>query len=99
MDIRPVDIQLMMNKASEVNKVSDTVSSQQQMFSAHLEEKTRQETQRTVNTSKSEGETITDKQQSNKREYKGKKSKRHKKENDSADKKKAANTSLFDVKI
>lgn len=63
MEIRPVDMQLFVNKSADVNKINDQSQQNmesQQLFSEEFAKTTERENQSTVNSQKSEDRNIAD---------------------------------------
>lgn len=85
MSIRPVDLQVMLPKSSEVaqihNNISNRPESQQQLFAQHLQKQVEHNQQQVLQTNKSERQNV-DKDGSNKNKQPAKK----KNEDDSKDK-------------
>lgn len=100
MDIRPVDMQLMINKASDVNRVNSENqrnSEQQQLFNDAFQKELNEDMRKALETNKSEEENITDREGGNKGQGKDSKKKQSKKKEEGPVKNKS--TSFFDVSI
>lgn len=101
MSIRPIDMQMMVHKASDVNKVAieaQKTDGQQQMFSDQLQKQVEHESQQIIQTNKSEEESIKDDNRKNKQKY-NKNNASGKKKKNLKENKKQDSTSMFDVSI
>ena len=102
MSIRPIDMQVIIPKTSEVSKISHTENQkpmeEQMQFATQLDKQYIQNQQQVLEGSKSEKSEIKDREGRNKREYSKSKEKKNEQEN-KKDKKPADSTSIFDVKI
>ena len=99
MAIQPVDLQLMLNRSTEINHTTNQnqrYDAQQQNFNFEFQQHIEQRANQTNEVNKSEGEEIKDGQGRNKGKYKG--SKKDEKKEDKKVKKNKSN-SLFDVSI
>ncbi len=100
MAIQPIDLQLMMNRSTEINHSStqnQRYDAQQQAFNAEFQHQIEQTAQQATEVSKAEENAIKDGQSRNKGSYNGKKGKGKKDEEKNVKKNKS--TSLFDVSI
>ena len=101
MAIRPVDLQIMVQKAGETTRINQQDASRQevaqQMFAEQLEKQARHQTQFVQDTNKSEQDNIDKDGQGPGREYKGRKGKDSKKEQEAE--LQAKSDSMFDVSI
>ncbi len=101
MSIRPIDMQVIIPKSTEVSKIPQAENQkpiqEQQLFANQLEQQTIQNQQQVMQSDKSEKGAIRDREGRNKREAEKRKKKKEqdKKEN----KKPIGSTSIFDVKI
>lgn len=102
MAIQPIDLQLTMNRATEVNKVNtenQRYSADQQAFNSELQKHVDQELRQVVQSDKSEGKKIKDQQQGEKGKYKKNNNKRKNSGQTEEKVVKNKSTSLFDVSI
>lgn len=100
MAIQPIDLQLMMNRSTEINHTNtqnQRYDAQQQAFNYEFQQHIEQNANQTNEINKSEQNEIKDGQGGNKGKYKGKK--RNNKKDDEKSVKKNKSTSLFDVSI
>lgn len=106
MDIRPVDVQMFINKSSQIDKNENREqkgNEQFQMFSEHFQKTTKDEMQKTIETNKSEDRELNKDRKGNKRNKETKENKGIKaskeKENSKENKNKNQGISLFDISI
>lgn len=103
MDIRPVDVQMFINKSSQIDKNENREqkgNEQFQMFSEHFQKTTKDEMQKTIETNKSEDRELNKDGKGNKRNKQNKEIKASKeKENSKENKNKNQGISLFDISI
>lgn len=101
MDIRPVDMQLVVNKAADVNKIHDNMrqnTESQQMFAEQFTKEAQRQDQRTVNLQKGEDQNISDgKGNKNKDNYRKRRKRKSAEEEEKI--KKEMGGSIFDVSI
>lgn len=100
MDIRPVDVQMFINKSSQINKNENQEqkgTEQYQLFSDHFQKTTEKQEQKTIETNKSEDSQINKDGKGNGNNSKNKKNKK----NNQKDKKTTNNQrlGLFNVSI
>lgn len=105
MSIRPIDLQVMIPKTSEVSKIQHTdmnkAGLEQQQFAEQLNKQTLQNQQQVSQTDKSDKTLIKDEQDKKKKNKNAKKSKKKidSKTEEKDDKKNLSSTSIFDIKI
>ncbi len=99
MSIQPIDLQLMMNRSTEVNNVAQNqkYDAQQQSFNYEFQQHVEQNLSQINESNKSEDAEIRDGHNRNKGQYRG--GKREKKKEEEKTIKKNKSTSLFDVSI
>ncbi len=101
MAIQPIDLQLMMNRTTEVNNPANhqnqRYDAQQQAFNYEFQQQVERSANQINQTNKSEENNIKDGQGGNKGQYKGKK--KGQKKNEEKNVKKNKSSSLFDVSI
>lgn len=100
MAIQPIDLQLIMNRSTEINHTNtqnQRYDAQQQSFNYEFQQHIEQNANQTNEINKSEQNEIKDGQGGNKGKYRGKK--KNQKKNDEKNVKKNKSTSLFDVSI
>lgn len=101
MSIRPIDMQVMIPKSTEVSKISHTENQrpiqEQQLFANQLEQQATQNQQKVMYSDKTEKGEIKDREGRNRREAEKKKKK--KEQDEKENKKPIGSTSIFDVKI
>ncbi len=100
MSIQPIDLQLMMNRSTEVNHVTtqnQRYDAQQQSFNYEFQQHVEQNLTQINKSNKSEDTEIHDGQGRNKGQYRGQK--REKKKEEEQQIKKNKSSSLFDVSI
>lgn len=100
MAIQPVDLQLMVNRSTELNQTTNhnqKYDAQQQTFNYEFQQHIQQSASQINQTNKSEENNIKDGQNRNKGQYKGRK--QSKKKTDDKNTKKNKSNSLFDVSI
>lgn len=103
MDIRPVDVQMFINKASQINKNENReqmTNEQFQLFSDNFKKTNEQQNQKTIETNKSEDSQINKdgKNKKNKYKYKNKKNTKSK-ENNKESRNLKESQGLFNVSI
>ncbi len=105
MSIRPIDMQVMVPKTSEISKMQHTemqkAGADQQQFSEQLNKQILHNQKQVVETNKSEKGIIRKDENKKKKNENEKKDKKDKDENEKKDttKKNMSSTSIFDVKI
>ncbi len=100
MAIQPVDLQLMMNRSTEISPTASQnqrYDAQQQAFNYEFQQHIEQNATQTSEVNKSEHNEIKDGQNRNKGQYKGNKKRDTRKDEQKVKKNKS--TSLFDVSI
>lgn len=100
MSINPINMQMMINKASDVNRVNNDqqrMSEEQEAFSNQLKKEAEHDAQKTIKSTHTEEQSIKDGQSGNKGQYS--KKDKGKKNEDEEKVKKNKSTSLFDVSI
>ena len=103
MDIRPVDVQMFINKSSQINRNEDNNQKnldQNLMFSEHLKKNVETDNKRTIESNKSEEQNINKDGKGNGSHYKNNKNKKDK-EVDNKHKNKSKNNELsfLDISI
>ncbi len=100
MDIRPVDVQMFINKSSQINRTEDNnqkTMDENLMFSEHLKKNVETENKRTLESNKSEGQNINKDGKGNNGQYK--KQGKNKKETQKNEKKYNNSLSFLDISI
>ena len=102
MSIRPIDMQVIIPKTTEISKISHAENQkpieEQQLFANQLDKQAMQNQQQVMQSDKSEKGEIRDRESKNKREYQKKKDKKKDKETKKTEKP-ANSTSIFDIRI
>mgnify|MGYP001624989762 CR=1 FL=1 len=100
MDIRPVDVQMFINKSSQINRTEDNnqkTMDENLMFSEHLKKNVETENKRTLESNKSEGQNINKDGKGNNGQYK--KQGKNKKKKQKNEKKYNNSLSFLDISI
>lgn len=102
MDIRPVDVQMFINKTSQLNKSEDNnqkANDQNLMFSDHLKKNFESENQKTIESNKSEEQNISKDGRGNKGSYQKNKKNKKQQEQEKDKKTKKSSMSFLDISI